>query len=121
MPETRTRPFDYDKDLADVKRIWREVGWIDDDHGEKALDHFFAVGNTRVGTIDGTPECSVHIVPGTMRLHETDLPLCAVTAVTTSRVARGHQFAQRLTSEQLRQGAEDGAEDGATVGAKDGD
>jgi hypothetical protein len=107
--DIQTREFDYEKDLAHVKRIWREVGWVEDDDDEKQLDHFFAVGRTLVGTIDGIPECSVHITPGTMRLLQTDLSLCAVTAVTTSRIARGHQFAQRLTAAQLRQGAEEGA------------
>lgn len=109
MADIQIRPFDYDRDLVHVKRIWREVGWVDDDDGEKQLDHFFSVGNTMVGTIDDVPESSVHISPGTMRLLETDLSLCAVSAVTTSRIARGLQFAQRLTAAQLQRGAKGGA------------
>ena len=80
--EDNLRDFDFDRDLPAVKRIWREVGWIDDDHSEKQLDHFFAGGSTMVGTIDDIAECSVHTTPGTMRLQDEDLPLCAVTAVT---------------------------------------
>jgi hypothetical protein len=106
--ETEIRPFDYAADLAAIKRIWREVGWVDADD-EKHLDHFFAVGHTRLATLNGEPECSVHITEGTLRLQKTDLPLCAVTAVTTSRVARGHAFAKRLTALQLREGALQGA------------
>ena len=108
MTDIDIRAFDYQRDLAAVKRIWREVGWVDEDE-EKYLDDFFAVGNTLVGTINDAAECSVHITEGSLRLQHTDLPLCAVTAVTTSRIARGHAFARRLTAQQLRNGAQAGA------------
>lgn len=106
--EPTIRPFDFAHDLAGVKRIWREVGWVDADN-EKVLEHFFACGDTLVATMNGTAECSVHVVDGTLRLQETDLDLCAVTAVTTSRIARGHAFAKRLTAQQLCTSAEQGA------------
>ena len=32
--ENDLRDFDYAQDLPAVKRIWREVGWIDDDDEE---------------------------------------------------------------------------------------
>lgn len=95
------RDFDYDQDLAAVKRIWREVGWIDSEKDAAGLDDFFSVGRTRVGLINDQPECSVHTVQGTVQLNQTGLSLCAVTAVTTSRIARGKAFARRLTAEQL--------------------
>ncbi|MEM7003493.1 MAG: GNAT family N-acetyltransferase [Pseudomonadota bacterium] len=95
------RAFDFDKDLAAIKRIWREIGWTDED-SEKQLDLFFSCGRTVVGTLDDVAECSVHTVPGSIRLASTDLSLCAVTAVTTSRVARGQSFARKLTAEQLQ-------------------
>lgn len=103
------RDFDYERDLDAVKRIWREVGWVEEAPQIAALDHFFRGGHTQVGTIDDVAECSVHVVPGTQRLHHTDLPLCAVTAVTTSRIARGRAFAQRLTARQLAWGQAQGA------------
>ena len=102
------RAFDISRDLTAVQRIWREVGWIDDDRGAAMMQDFFAVGHTLVATIDDVPECSVHIAPGTLAYGSTPLPLCAVTAVTTSRIARGHAFAQRLTARQLQQGAQRG-------------
>ena len=105
---TAIRALDYDTDLSAVKRIWREVGWVDGDD-DKHLDHFFAVGQSLLATINGEPECCVHITDGTLRLQTTDLDLCAVTAVTTSRIARGHAFAKRLTALQLRNGAQAGA------------
>jgi predicted acetyltransferase len=106
--ETTLRPFDLHADLPAVKRIWREVGWVDEDD-EKYLDDFFAVGSALVATINNEAECCVHITNGTLRLQVTDLPLCAVTAVTTSRIARGHAFAKRLTAAQLRRAADQGA------------
>ena len=107
--EAIIREFDLTRDLPAVKRIWREVGWIEDDNEEKQLDHFFGCGKTLVAELGGEAECSVHITDGTMRLDTHDLPLCAVTAVTTSRIARGHAFAQRLTARQLAMAAQDGA------------
>lgn len=103
-----TCPFDYERDLAAVKRIWREVGWVDDQTVD-ALNDFFACGATLVARLNGAAECSVHTVRGSMRVQQTDLPLCPVTALTTSRVARGYGFARQLTAQQLRAGAEHGA------------
>ena len=102
------RPLKYPADLAAIRRIWREVGWVDEDE-QKFVDDFFAAGQTLVAAMEGEPECSVHVVDGTLRLQDKDLPLCAVTAVTTSRVARGHAFAKRLTALQLAQAAQNGA------------
>ena len=106
--ETSIRDFDYATDLDAIKRIWREVGWVDETE-DKYLDDFFAVGDTLTACIAGVPECSAHTVDGSLRLQSTDLPLCAVTAVTTSRIARGQAFAKRLTALQLQRGAQDGA------------
>ncbi len=108
-PHIGTRAFVLEKDLDAVKRIWQEVGWVEEEHEIAQLDHFFACGRTLLGTMDESPECSVHVTRGTMRLDASDLPLCAVTAVTTSRIARGHSFAQRLTAQQLQYGADTGA------------
>jgi predicted acetyltransferase len=98
----------YPDDLPAIRRIWREVGWVDESE-EKHVDDFFSVGKTLLATLDGGPECSVHTVQGQLSLQEAPLPLCAVTAVTTSRIGRGHAFAKRLTALQLQQAHADGA------------
>ena len=113
------RDYDHERDLPAVKRIWREVGWVSDEHGEAQLDHFFAAGRTRVALINGEPECSVNIVRGSVRLDATDLDLCAVTAVTTSRIARGQSFALRLTAEQLHHAKTDMGAQVAALGIFD--
>ena len=91
-----------------MQRIWREVGWIDKDN-QTHLDDFLADGDVLLATLDDEPECAVVTVPGTLRLQSVDLPLCAVTAVTTSRVARGRGMARRLTALQLAKAAKKGA------------
>ena len=95
------RDFELERDLDAVKRIWQEVGWVSDESEIAMLDHFFAAGRTRVGTLDDVAECAVHTTPGRIYLGDQSLSLCAVTAVTTSRVARSQRFAQELTAEQL--------------------
>ncbi len=101
MSNDEIRQFVYEDDLDDVKRIWKEVGWVDDEHGAQQLDHFFATGETLLATVNGKPECSVHTVSADMQIHESVISALAVTAVTTSHLGRGRAFAQRLTAQQL--------------------
>ncbi|MFK7915358.1 MAG: GNAT family N-acetyltransferase [Pseudomonadales bacterium] len=103
------RPFEYERDLSAVQRIWREVGWVSEDEDAKQLEHWLQAGTTLIATLNGDAECAVQIATGTMRLQHTDLALAAVTAVTTSRVARGLALAQRLTALQLVAAAQQGA------------
>lgn len=103
---------DYDKarDLEAVKRIWQEVGWVEGEKQTALLEDFFDCGRSVVFLIDGEAECAVHTTPGAMRYQREDLDLAAVTAVTTSRVARKLGAAKRLTARSLAAVAEAGAE-----------
>ena len=104
------RAYDPATDLAAVDRTWREVGWLDKDDHTEPLGVFLAASNVEVGLLDDEPECAVVWTPGSLRYHpDTDLPLCAVTAVTTSRVGRKQGFATTMTARALRGGAEAGA------------
>ena len=108
------RGYDPARDFDAVHRIWREVGWIDDSDGNKAaLRRFGQMGDAEVGLIDGEAECFVHRTPGTIHYEDTALPLCAITAVTTSHVGRKQGFASTMTARALRSGAEAGAAVGA--------
>lgn len=102
------RLLDTERDLDDVQRLWREVGWID-----KVPDPFlpdaFAVGRTLVAEIEETVECSVLTLPGEIRYQDSDLPLCAVAAVTTSHIARRLGLAKQLTARSLAHAGEQGA------------
>ena len=89
------RTFSFKHDLKAIKRIWREVGWVTEGAPEKAMDIIFAADDTLVGCINGNPECSVLAQSGTMRLDETDLPLCVIAAITTSCIGRGQGVVQK--------------------------
>jgi predicted acetyltransferase len=104
------RPYRAD-DLAAVTRIWREVGWIDASKEEDAaaLAIFLGTGHAEVAELDGAAECAVHRSDGTMRHEDVDLPLCAITAVTTSLVGRRLGLASTLTARALAAAVEAGA------------
>ena len=102
------RLLEPERDLDDVQRLWREVGWL-----QKTPDPFlpdaFAVGRTLVAEINEAVECAVLTVPGDIRYQQTDLPLCAVAAVTTSHIARRLGLAKALTARSLAHAGEQGA------------
>lgn len=103
---------DYrDDDLPSVTRMWLEIGWIEHDNEKQAeaLGHFVQHGAARVGVVAGDAECFVHRTPGSIRYDRVDLPLCAITAVTTSPIARNIGLASRMTAEAISAGAVDGA------------
>ena len=105
------RAYDHDRDFDALTRIWEEVGWIDrDDEGDAAgLRAFARTGHGLVADVDGSAECFVHRTKGSFRYVRTDLPLCAVTAVTTSHVARKQGLATGLVARLLAEGSDSGA------------
>ncbi len=119
------RPFDKKRDLSAIQRIWYEIGWIDSETGAKALADFASTGSCLTAAIDGEAECMAHTSAGLMRYvnpyrnpHlnanlsddiDEDLPFCAVTAVTTSRIARRLGLALKLTARQVAAAASAGA------------
>lgn len=121
----RIRPYKAKRDLAAIQRIWYEIGWIDSKAGAQAVADFVATGSCLTAALDGEAECMVHTTAGAIRYGNPwrnprlnpglspevneDLPLCAVTAVMTSRIARKLGLALRLTARQVAAGAQDGA------------
>lgn len=104
------RPYDEDRDLAAVVRMWREVGWIDDsDDQAEAVRRFLGRGGGLLADIDGEAECMVHRTSGSIRYVATDLPLCAISGVTTSHVGRRQGLASALMVETLGSAAAEGA------------
>jgi len=102
------RPYDPDRDLAAVLRIWHETGWIPPGKDEVA-SIALSCGRPLVAELDGAAECMVHTAPGTMRYLEQELPFSGVTAVATSRVARRQGLAGRLTALAVALDAAEGA------------
>jgi hypothetical protein len=108
-PALDLRPYDRERDFAAVVRIWREVGWIDEDDHEPPLERFLDAADVEVGLIDGAAECAVCRASGLIRYEAEDLPLGVVAAVTTSRIARRLGMASVLTARAVRAAAESGA------------
>lgn len=102
------RLLEPERDLDDVQRLWREVGWIDK-VPDSYLPDFFTVGRTLVAELNESVECSVLTLPGDIRYQASDLPLCAVAAVTTSHIARRLGLAKQLTARSLAHAGEHGA------------
>lgn len=103
------RSYRPDDDFDAVRRIWIEVGWIGDDDDPENLRRFLGASQVEVGLLDDVPECAVAWVPGSIQYQDTDLPLAAVTAVTTSRISRKQGLATAMTARAVRAGAEAGA------------
>lgn len=96
------RPYEEERDLAAVTRMWREVGWIDDsDDQAEALRRFLDRGTALLADVHGEAECMVHRTPGSLRYVATDLTLCAISGVTTSHVGRRQGLASALLVEAL--------------------
>lgn len=102
------RPYDPERDKEAAPRIWQECGWLGKDDAEW-LDRLIGCSRALVGEIHGEAECLVLTTPGTVRYLREDLSLCAVTGVTTSRVARKQGLAGRLTAKAVAESAAEGA------------
>lgn len=102
--------YDPDAHFEAVKRIWIEVGWVEEgnDRQISAMQDFVATSHGSVAILDGEPEAFGHWTPGSFWYVDRPLPMCAVTAITTSRIARKQGFAGALTARCLREGREAG-------------
>jgi len=102
------RDYGRDGDFEAIVRIWREVGWLG--RGEEEGMRYYLDGSRgMVADVDGNPECFVLTTDGAIRYLDEDLPLCAVTGVTTGRVARRLGLARRLLARALAHDAARGA------------
>lgn len=103
-------PYDADTHFDAVQRIWREVGWVEEgnDRQLSAMKRFVSVGHGAVALVDGEAEAFGHWTPGTFWYVDRALPMCAVTAITTSRVARRLGCASALSARCLAEGREAG-------------
>jgi len=103
-----SRDYDPQQDRDSVRRIFREVGWLEKGK-EDAFDAMLAWGRTLVGQIGEEAECVVGTAPGVMRYLDQDLPFVEVDTVATSRIARRQGMAKRLLARALAADAADGA------------
>lgn len=106
------RPFDPQRDLNAVRRIWEEIGWIDRDEDDDAkyLEVFLRASHAIVADIDNTAECMVASSEGSLRHLESEIPLSIIASVTTSLIARKQGFASRMTAALIAEAAQSGSE-----------
>lgn len=104
------RKYHHAKDQKSAHRIWREIGWIDDQDDEKFLDIHLSDCKALVAELNGEAECLVSSVPGTIKHLQADISMAAITAVTTSRIARNQQLASRTTAALIAENAQAGLE-----------
>jgi len=102
------RIYDRERDEKAVLRIYKEVGWVAEKSHEKAMKQLTESGHGLVAELHGEAECYVMSERALLRHCDTDLPLCAVTGVTTSRIARKRGLAGRLTARLMADAARDG-------------
>jgi hypothetical protein len=81
----------------------------DDKKKLETMDLFLDSAKAWVADLRDAPEGLVLTTPGTLRYLDEDLSLCAVTGVTTSRIARKQGFAGRLTARAIADDAAEGA------------
>lgn len=103
------RPYDPQKDLPAMERIWREVGWLDTEADKKGMTLFMSITRALVAEINGAAETVATSMPGAMRYLAEDVPMAAVTAVINGRIARKQGISSRLTAQLVAEDAAAGA------------
>jgi hypothetical protein len=101
-------PYVKERDRDHIMRVWRETGWLHPG-SEEMVDCVMEAGRAWVAEIDGAAEAEAATAPGTIRYLNEELPLTAVTAVSTSLVGRKKGLATRLTALALANEATAGA------------
>jgi predicted acetyltransferase len=109
----KIRPYNASIDSKAVHRIWYDIRWIDGEDDAKALDTFLTNARAIVAEIDGEAECLVVSVPGDVRHLQSDISMGAVTAVSTSLIARKQGLASKLTARLIAEDAVEGLETSA--------
>ena len=108
--EVKILDYDHSRDWEAVKRIHREVGWLNDENEAKQFEQLARRLDCVVSPLDGEAECALFTAPGAMRHLETDVDMTAVIGLATSRVARKLGAAKQLTAHALARAADAGSE-----------
>jgi len=106
------REYNSKKDKDAVRRIWREIGWIDKNR-ERHVDTIMESCRSFVAELNGEAECVVTSAPGVVRYLDEDLSFACCTSAATSWIARRQGLLRRLLASRL---AADAAEGGLVAG-----
>lgn len=94
---------------AGAQLVWHDCGWSDKVEECDLLDTFFKLGPSWVGIRDEAVQSVVHTAAATIRYQDADIPLQAVTGVTTGLQARRGGVAARTLAHAIAAGAANGA------------
>ena len=94
---------------AGAQLVWHDCGWSDKVDECELLDTFFKLGPSWVGIRDEAVQSVVHTAVATIRYQDADIPLQAVTGVTTGLQARRGGVAARTLAHAMAAGAANGA------------
>lgn len=105
------RKYDSQKDKKSAHRIWQECGWIEANKKETdALDRFIGASSAHVYAIGGVAEALTLSTPARFLHTGSELSLAAITAVTTSRVARNQGAASGTLARALAEAGAQGTD-----------
>ena len=104
------RPFDKDRDRADLVRIWSETGWKKGQPDfDRGLDAYLKACDTIVEEHNGSMEVGASRTAGTLQFQTQQLPVVIIAGVYASVVCRQGGHASTLTAMQVAAGVADGA------------
>jgi len=104
------RFYDPERDKEAIYRIFREVGWAQAGKPqEEAMDILLEAGRTHVVDVHGEAEGLVITAMGDLQYLKQRVPFASILSVCTSRVARKHGIAGRLTARAVAIDAMEGA------------
>ena len=76
------RPFEIDRDLAHLHRIWRETGWLKDvEASKREIDAYLKACDTIVEEQHGEIEVGASRADATLTVQSRMLPLCVIAGV----------------------------------------
>jgi predicted acetyltransferase len=103
------RPYEP-TDKEHCLRILREVGWMEGkDTDSEVFDGYISDSPSFVTDLNGEVEVLALTRSGLILYQDSDLPICGVTGVLTSRVARMQGHALRTTAHAVANSAAEGA------------
>ena len=105
-----SRPFNIDTDLADLHRIWQEIGWMEDsDAHRRGIKAYLDVSTTTAQDVNGAMDIGVSRCDATVHVQHTTLPACLIAGVYAGLAGRQGGHATRMTAEHVADGAAQGA------------
>jgi len=105
----KIREFEFEKDYENIFKIWREIGWINDEKRKReALKYFVKAGQGKVIELNNEVEGYVNSTPGYYQYLDQQFDLQAVSAVTISRVARKQGIGTKATAQSIAEAAAKG-------------